>query len=162
MTAMADPGPSSPAPQEVLSRPGWLSTLAKADKGEIEGAARAVFGDAIPGFSWLRKPEFGLAMIRGRAGGTGQAFNLGEITVTRCSLTLADGTMGTAYIAGRDRRKAALIALLDAAFQSSPDQAVPVVEQLAQAAQARREAASQKAAATKVDFFTLVRGDNPK
>ena len=61
---------------------------------------------------FLRRPETGLVMLRGRAGGTGQAFNLGEASVTRCSVRLSDGQVGTGYVLGRDQRKAELVAVL--------------------------------------------------
>ena len=32
-------------------------------------------------------------MVRGRVGGTGAPFNLGEMSVTRCSVRLADGSL---------------------------------------------------------------------
>jgi alpha-D-ribose 1-methylphosphonate 5-triphosphate synthase subunit PhnG len=96
-------------------------------------------------------------MVRGRAGGDGEAFNLGEMTVTRCALRLGPH-IGHAYIAGRDHAKARLAALLDAALQDSVlHQACmqAVVEPLAAAQQEARAAEARKAAATRVDFFTM-------
>ncbi|MNZ67995.1 Alpha-D-ribose 1-methylphosphonate 5-triphosphate synthase subunit PhnG [compost metagenome] len=110
----------------------------------------------------LRAPEIGLAMLRGRIGGNGQAFNLGEITMVRASVALADGTLGHGYVAGRDRRHAELIALLDACAQK-PEWAPRIERELLQPLEAelaaRHAEASRKAAATRVDFFTLLRGD---
>ena len=71
-------------------RQAWMGVLAKAPAAAL---ARVV--DDLgpePAFSWLRAPEFGSVMARGRMGGAGAPFNLGEITVTRCALTLTDGT----------------------------------------------------------------------
>jgi alpha-D-ribose 1-methylphosphonate 5-triphosphate synthase subunit PhnG len=96
-------------------------------------------------------------MVRGRAGGDGEAFNLGEMTVTRCALRLG-AHVGQAYIAGRDHAKARLAALLDAALQDSAlHQACmqAVVEPLEAAQQEARAAEARKAAATRVDFFTM-------
>ena len=42
----------------------------------------------------LRGPETGLVTVRGRIGGGGAPFNLGEATVTRASIRLEDGTVG--------------------------------------------------------------------
>ena len=56
-------------------------------------------------------------MARGRPGGDGAPFNLGEMTVTRCTVRLEDGTVGHAYVAGRDMRQAELAAVLDAVLQ---------------------------------------------
>jgi alpha-D-ribose 1-methylphosphonate 5-triphosphate synthase subunit PhnG len=96
-------------------------------------------------------------MVRGRAGGDGDAFNLGEMTVTRCALRLG-AHVGHAYIAGRDHAKARLAALLDAALQDSALHAAcmqAVVEPLAATQQEARAAEARKAAATRVDFFTM-------
>ena len=65
----------------------------------------------------LRGPEHGLTMLRGRAGGDGSAFNLAEATLTRCSVTLADGTIGHCWRLGRDGRAAEVAAVLDALLQ---------------------------------------------
>ncbi|MNE25344.1 Alpha-D-ribose 1-methylphosphonate 5-triphosphate synthase subunit PhnG [compost metagenome] len=110
----------------------------------------------------LRGPEIGLAMLRGRIGGRGNAFNLGEMTVVRASVVLDDGTLGHGWVAGRDRRHAELIALLDACAQK-PEWAARIDHELLQPLEAelaaRHAETSRKAAATRVDFFTLVRGD---
>jgi len=111
---------------------------------------------------WLRRAETGAVMVRGRMGGSGQPFNMGEMTVTRATVRLADGTVGFGYTAGREHRKAELVALLDAAFQRDPTLAARLLPPLEQALAEARQQDGRKAAATKVDFFTLVRGDNPK
>jgi alpha-D-ribose 1-methylphosphonate 5-triphosphate synthase subunit PhnG len=101
-------------------------------------------------------------MARGRAGGTGQRFNLGEITVTRCAVQSADGLIGHGYVAGRDRRKAELVASFDALLQAPgrrPMLLERVVEPLAAVQAEARAATARKAAATRVEFFTMVRGD---
>jgi alpha-D-ribose 1-methylphosphonate 5-triphosphate synthase subunit PhnG len=102
-------------------------------------------------------------MVRGRAGGTGAPFNLGEMTVTRCALRLEEGQVGHAYVQGRGRRKAEIAALCDALMQD-PGRA-PLVERgvlaplRARAAEAAR-ARGAKAAATRVEFFTMQRGED--
>jgi alpha-D-ribose 1-methylphosphonate 5-triphosphate synthase subunit PhnG len=100
-------------------------------------------------------------MVRGRAGATGAAFNLGEMTVTRCALKLADGRVGHAVVQGRDRRKAEVAALCDALMQGAEAGAVraAVLDPLKAAAAKRSGTRAAKAAATKVDFFTMVRGE---
>lgn len=118
---------------------------------------------AKPAFDWLRKPESGLVMVRGRMGGEGASFNLGEMTVTRCALRLADGTLGQACVQGRSPRKAEVSALVDALYQRADDRAAVrrnILEPLErQRAEARAQAAAETAA-TRVEFFTSVRGDN--
>lgn len=101
-------------------------------------------------------------MVRGRMGGTGSAFNLGEMTITRCSVQLQDGCVGHAYVQGRDREKAQVAALVDALMQSADAQAVraKVLKPLEQARTEARQKRASKAAATKVDFFTMARGDD--
>jgi alpha-D-ribose 1-methylphosphonate 5-triphosphate synthase subunit PhnG len=140
----------------------WMGILARATREELE-AAWAGLAER-PSYEVLRHPEIGLIMVRGRAGGTGNPFNFGEMTVTRCAVRLADGTTGHCYAAGRDRRKAELAAIFDALLQSG-DRArldANVVAPIAHRCAADRALVSRKAAATKVEFFTMVRGDNPR
>ena len=102
-------------------------------------------------------------MMRGRMGATGAAFNLGEATVTRCAIRLQDGTEGHAYVMGRNAAHARLAAICDALLQGSEthtELAEKVVAPLAAKLREAQAAASTKAAATKVDFFTMVRGDD--
>jgi alpha-D-ribose 1-methylphosphonate 5-triphosphate synthase subunit PhnG len=133
-----------------------MGVLARARAEEI--AARLAAAPPLPRHARLRGPETGLVMVRGRAGGDGAPFNLGEMTVTRCAVRLADGAVGHAYVAGRDARQAELAAVLDAALQDPARRGAllaAVVEPLA-AAQAERAAReARKAAATQVEFFTM-------
>ncbi len=146
-------------PQQT-DRSAWMSALAKAPAPELV----ALWGSLgiAPEFDWLRPPEAGAVMVRGRAGGTGGAFNLGETTVTRCALQLADGTVGHAYVAGHDREKARIAALCDALMQTdaAPRVRAGVLVPLAGTARAAAMARAGRAAATRVDFFTLVRGED--
>ena len=142
------------------ARKAWMSLLAKAP----EGAATALFDAALarPDFTWLRQPEVSSVMVQGRAGGTGAPFNLGEMTVTRAALQLPCGTVGHAYLQGRRKPDAQIAALIDALMQT--DQATgiraAVLTPLSEARTAKRATRAAKAAATKVDFFTMVRGDD--
>ena len=145
----------SEMPYPHAARQHWMATLARASAEDL--AARLATLPPFPEPETLRAPETGLVMVRGRAGGDGEAFNLGEMTVTRCALRLGPH-IGHAYIAGRDHAKARLAALLDAALQDSAlHQACmqAVVEPLAAAQQEARAAEARKAAATRVDFFTM-------
>ncbi len=131
-----------------------MAVLARAKAAEIE----AHLTEALPPHTRLRGPEVGLAMVRGRAGGTGAAFNLGEMTVTRCTVRDEAGRLGHAVIAGRDPRQAELAAALDAALQDPARQdrlQRAVIAPLHAAQQAARAAMAGKAAATRVAFFTL-------
>jgi alpha-D-ribose 1-methylphosphonate 5-triphosphate synthase subunit PhnG len=115
------------------------------------------------GITVLRPAEIGLVMVRGRVGGGGAAFNLGEATVTRAAVTLPTGETGIGHVLGRDKDKARLVAIGDALLQSATTHATVEATILAPIA-ARiaddQRAARAKAQATKVDFFTMVRGDN--
>ncbi len=145
---------------ENADRKAWMSLLAKAPEGRV-----AVLLDAAmprPGFTWLRAPEIGSTMVRARAGGTGAPFNLGEMTVTRCALTLGTGEVGHAYMQGRRKEDAEVAALVDALMQTDVSDLLrikvltPLRDELTNAKAAR----AAKAAATKVDFFTMVRGED--
>ena len=140
------------------ARRAWLGLMAKADAAALIAAAEPFAQD----FEWLRKPEIGGVMVRGRMGGTGAPFNLGEMTVTRCSLRLASGHVGHGYVQGRNKDAAQAAALTDALMQGDQSGAVQaaVLEPLARDAAAKRQHRAEKAAGTKVDFFTLVRGED--
>ena len=143
---------------EEMTRKGWMSLLAKAPEGLL-GRLWAVAGIAAA-HEWLRPPETGAVMLRGRAGGTGAPFNLGEMTVTRCTLRLAEGQVGHAYVAGRSHAKVRIAALCDALMQDetqAPAVRAAVLAPLAEAAAVARETLAAKAAATKVEFFTMAR-----
>jgi alpha-D-ribose 1-methylphosphonate 5-triphosphate synthase subunit PhnG len=139
----------------------WMGVLARTPRATLE-TALADMG-RTPGYALLRRPEIGLAMVRGRAGGNGQRFNLGEMTLTRCSLRLDAGAVGHGYVAGRDKRHAELAALFDALMQA-PDHHDRLERELiapAEAAQqARRRAVEAEVATSKVNFFTMVRGES--
>jgi alpha-D-ribose 1-methylphosphonate 5-triphosphate synthase subunit PhnG len=133
--------------------------LAHAAAGEIAARLRNL---ALPDHQDLREPENGLVMLRGRVGGDGAPFNLGEATVSRAAVRLASGEVGFGYTLGRDGEKARLIALCDALVQSRDfgasverDIIAPLREQL----MIRRKLAAEETAATKVDFYTMVRGE---
>ncbi|MGC1505367.1 MAG: phosphonate C-P lyase system protein PhnG [Sulfitobacter sp.] len=138
----------------------WMGLLATAPEGRV--AALLDTAMERPAFTWLRAPEIGTAMVRARAGATGTPFNLGEVTVTRCALSLATGEVGHAYIQGRHKAGAEAAALIDALMQTDAADDLrtavlnPIKEELATAKAAR----AAKAAATKVDFFTMVRGED--
>ena len=138
-----------------------MGVLACADAAAVSALWAAWPGK--PAFDWLRKPESGLVMVRGRMGGEGAPFNLGEMTVTRCALRLADGTLGQACVQGRSVRKAEVSALVDALYQRANDRAAVRRDILEPLERQRHEARAQTAAetaATRVEFFTSVRGEN--
>ncbi|MEM9062436.1 MAG: phosphonate C-P lyase system protein PhnG [Pseudomonadota bacterium] len=143
-----------------VARRDWMSVIAKAPAADLS-ACYARLGQT-PGFTWLRPPEIGAVMVRGRAGATGAPFNLGEMTITRCSLRLADGSVGHAYVPGRDRDRAEKAAICDALLQGPAADKVrrAVLEPLREAHRKRRAETAGEAEKTRVDFFTMVRGES--
>lgn len=140
-------------------RKAWMGVLARAGAKEMQAIV-----DALPNppeYGMLKPPEVGSVMIEGRTGGVGRRFNLGEASVTRCVVRLADGTAGFSYALGRDLKKAELAAVLDALLQGPEGRALEaaIIAPLAAAQAEKRSVASSKAAATKVEFFTMVRGE---
>lgn len=147
-----------PAAPDAPDRPLWMGVLARADRTALEQALATL--SPAPDWTRLRAPETGMVMVRGRAGGDGAPFNLGEMTVTRCAVRLACGTIGHAYVAGRDPRKAELAAVLDALLQTDtygPGLASGLIAEERARQQARRTDALRRAAATRVDFFSMAR-----
>jgi alpha-D-ribose 1-methylphosphonate 5-triphosphate synthase subunit PhnG len=155
------PEPLSPADDADTGRRHWISVLAKADRAELESAWAHL--SPQPAYSLLRRPETGLVMIRGRIGGTGDRFNLGEMTMTRCAVRMDQGaasTTGFSFVAGRDHRHAELAAVFDALLQDPTRRSElhrALIEPLAQAQQERRRRRAAETAATRVEFFTMVR-----
>lgn len=160
--------------EDSAERQAWMGILAKAELAVLEGCVDRLGN--LPGYDFLRSPEIGLVMVRGRAGGVGDAFNLGEMTVTRCVVTVAsatlsrrdegsggeEGIVGFGYVGGRSPRHAELAALCDALLQyeqwHSPVMKA-VIEPLQRSLQQTAEQQQRQTAATQVDFFTMLRGE---
>lgn len=149
---------------ELARRQHWMATLAKAPLSSLE----ALFGEVgeVPEYGFLRSPETGLTMVRGRAGGVGEVFNLGEMTLTRCVVRLfaqeSAPIAGFGYVGGRSHRHAELAAVCDGLLQHQDwNETVweKVIAPLDAIAQQAREQQQQQTAATKVDFFTMLRGE---
>jgi alpha-D-ribose 1-methylphosphonate 5-triphosphate synthase subunit PhnG len=152
--------PDTASHEATHPRAAWMRLLALAGPAELEAAAGAYIDTP---HDMLRKPETGMVMLRGRMGSTGAPFNLGEATVTRCAVRLASGTEGHAYVLGRDHRHARIAAICDALLQQPDKHAdvrAAVLAPIARTLSERHMADASKAAATKVDFFTMVRGDD--
>jgi alpha-D-ribose 1-methylphosphonate 5-triphosphate synthase subunit PhnG len=118
--------------------------------------------NALPPLQQVRPPEIGMVMLRGRVGGTGNPFNLGEASVVRCAVRLGDGPLGVSYALGRDKRRAELAALFDALLQDPQHHDVMhrcVIAPLAQAQAQIRVNTQNDVADSKVEFFTFVRGE---
>jgi alpha-D-ribose 1-methylphosphonate 5-triphosphate synthase subunit PhnG len=138
-----------------------MATLAQASGEDI---ARLWDGAGLTSEAeLLRGPETGLVTVRGRIGGGGAPFNVGEATVTRATVRLASGQVGHSYALGRDRKKARLAAIADALWQDPAHRQTvetALVAPLRAAQSDAREKRRAETAATKVDFFTMVRGED--
>lgn len=113
------------APSDVPAanrRADWLRELALARPESLERLV-APYLDGLR-FETLRAPEHGLVMVRARIGNTGDRFNVGEATVTRCVLRFVpDGgapIAGVGHVLGRDAAQAERIARVDALLQHPP------------------------------------------
>jgi len=148
-------------PPEIKERQRWMRVLAMAPVNALEEA----WGELAdkPAYTLLRVPEVGAAMVRARAGGSGGQFNMGEMTVTRCVVKLQNGPTGHAYVAGRDKRKTELAAAFDALLQMEKRR-MELLPSLIIPLEARhektRDVRSRKVQATRVNFFTMVRGES--
>lgn len=145
----------------VALRQSLMKACASATEGELaEIVARFDVGaDAVD----VRKPETGMVMIRGKMGGDGAAFNAGEATVTRAVIRLGCGTLGFSYLLGRSTERARLAAIIDALGQNEANVGRLKVEFLRPVMRRRiGERAERRAetAATRVNFFTMVRGED--
>lgn len=145
---------------QETERKGWMSLLARAPAEDLHRLWSET--GLAPAYDYLRAPEVGGVMVRGRTGAIGAPFNLGEMTVTRCALQLGDGRVGHGYVQGRDKRHATQAALMDALMQGAEAEMIRarVLDPLAEAETDRHAARAARAAATKVDFLTLVRGED--
>jgi alpha-D-ribose 1-methylphosphonate 5-triphosphate synthase subunit PhnG len=148
-------------PEQLMQarRRATMAVLAHADSDELGKRVAAI---SAPPHRAVREPENGLVMVRGRVGGDGAPFNFGEATVSRAAVRLDSGEVGFGYVLGRDGEKARLIALCDALIQSAAHAdavETEVVAPLRDKLDARRAHRAAQAAATKVDFYTMVRGE---
>lgn len=142
----------------IARRQRWLSVLAKAPSARLTSLWQGL--GARPSYTVLRRPEIGLVMVQGRISGTGAPFCAGEMTVTRAAVRLDSGEMGFGYVRGRDARHAEIVAAVDALGQRADwveKLEAAIVTPLALEAEARHRLIAARAAATRVDFFTVAR-----
>jgi alpha-D-ribose 1-methylphosphonate 5-triphosphate synthase subunit PhnG len=137
-----------------------MEILAKADDSRLESAWEE-WPDKPDVFA-VRGPETGLVMIRGRIGGGGAPFNLGEASISRATIRLDTGEIGVGQTLGLTPRKAELAAIFDALGQRPESRdavdalAAGIEREIAEADETSR----RETAATRVDFFTMVRGED--
>lgn len=150
--------------QSETAQPGRQLAMAALAEAPAEELKRLWDESGLPAKAQLvRGPETGLVTLRGRIGGGGAPFNFGEATVTRATVRLPGGTVGHSYALGRDREKAKIAAIIDAFWQEPSRRAeveAKIIEPLRKAAAAADTRRRAETAATRVDFFTLVRGED--
>jgi alpha-D-ribose 1-methylphosphonate 5-triphosphate synthase subunit PhnG len=152
----ADMSNNPPTDHPDPARRRWMAVLARASASQIHSQLTRCAEP--PPYTKLRGPEPGLVMVRGRAGGGGSPFNLGEMTVTRCTVRTEAGFIGHAYIPGRDTGRAELAALVDAMMQDPAHTRTieaGVIAPLETRQAHDRAARSAKAATTRVNFFAM-------
>ncbi|MCF8182493.1 MAG: phosphonate C-P lyase system protein PhnG [Burkholderiaceae bacterium] len=150
------------SPKFTSIRKEWMALLARAPNALLDDIVGPHIAAAQP--RWLRRPETGLMMIQARVGGSGERFNLGEVTVTRCALRLGEmddaSPVGVSYVLGRDHRQAQLAAIADALLQDAThhgDLEVRLLEPIRQSLMQKQSTRHARAQTTKVDFFTVAR-----
>ncbi len=142
------------------NRKNALSILAKSALSNIVECWDSV--DIDPVFSFLKKPEVGMVMVRAKAGGDGQQFNMGEMTVTRCVIQLDSKEIGYGYTSGRNPKKSKIIAVIDACFQvNTLNKTIEnnIISPLENILMEKESKQKNKVDSSKVDFFTMVRGE---
>ena len=150
----------------VAERQAWMGLLARSPAARVRELWASIEAEIGGAYSELRPAESGLVMVRGRAGGAGARFNLGEMTVTRAAVRVEGGATGIGYVAGRDKTHATIAALVDAHMQAGGPRrdllVARVLEPLASERAGQRAKLGRKVAATKVNFFTMVRSRQDK
>ena len=144
----------------IEKRKSWMSLLATSSQSDLLNLWEQK--KIRVNYIWLRTPEIGSIMAQGRMGVTGDKFNIGEVTITRCSLKLNCGTIGHSYVQGRSKKKAEISALCDALMQTKMSKEINknIIIPLEKIKKDNKRKILSKAEATKVDFFTLVRGES--
>ncbi|MBY4951583.1 MULTISPECIES: phosphonate C-P lyase system protein PhnG [unclassified Pantoea] len=146
---------------QQTARQHWLSVLAHSEARQLEAHWQPL--RITTDFERIRPAETGLTRLQARMGGSGKRFVMGDATVTRAVVKLHNGTLGFSYVLGRDKAHAERCALIDALLQQPETQALlqeKLIAPLAALREEQRQLRAREIASSKVDFFTLVRGDN--
>lgn len=139
----------------------WMAVLAHSLPHEL--ASRWAELELAPQYQVIRQPETGLVQIQARMGATGQRFFAGDTTITRAVVQLSNGIYGYSYLLGRDKAHAERCAAIDALMQDKAHFHALQETLIAPLADNREQRLAKRRAevnTSRVDFFTLVRGDN--
>ncbi|KKD60252.1 phosphonate C-P lyase [Grimontia sp. AD028] len=146
--------------EKQTSRQRWMSVLARTDANAL--ITHWVKLSLNPQYQLVRAPELGLAQVRARMGGTGNAFNMGDVTITRAVVRLDSSELGYSYVTGRNKQHAELAAVVDALMQTSAHDVLQqaLISPLAAEKAEQEQLRAREVATSKVDFFTMVRGED--
>ncbi|MFH2058198.1 MAG: phosphonate C-P lyase system protein PhnG [Pseudomonadota bacterium] len=146
--------------KEVINRKDWIGLLGSADPADLESALEKL--NPTLEYTHIVKPETGMLMVQAKADGSNGRFNLGEITISKCILQINGQYMGAGWTMGSNLRHAELAALFDGLFQDPVFQKTldnTLIPLLKEKQQALNDCRLKDAADTKVEFFTLKRGE---
>ena len=113
-------------------------------------------------YSIIREPEIGMVQIRGKMGNVGDKFNVGDATMTRASVLLETGEIGHCYMLGRNVKQALLASRIDAVMQIEKYKDmlnIQIINPLENIYKTTKQKQKKEAQTSKVDFFTLERGE---
>ena len=141
-----------------MLRPEWISIFSKTNESLLKNSLDHI--NFKENYDVLLGPEIGSIMIQGRAGGSGDKFNLGEATLTKCIVKFQEKT-GYSYHLGRNLIKSEYGAILDALMQieSYHSKLLMYVKEFQEEIQKEKTKIIAGSSESKVDFFTMVRGD---
>lgn len=146
--------------KDRAERQSWISLLGSADKPRLQQAWDEIRPKVT--HTLVSGPETGLVMVRAREDGEGPRFNLGEMTVSKCVLKVDDTYLGYGMVMGSDLKHAKLAALLDGLCQHpgfGPALKAGLLKDLSQQREEQEAAMAEEASRTRVEFFTLKRGE---
>jgi len=139
----------------------WISVLARADFADLQQHWHATGINSK--FTPIRPAEIGLSQVQGRIGATGRKFNMGDVTISRAVIQLESGEMGYSYVQGRNKQHAEVAAIIDGLMQTEQHNEQlehQLIQPLAAIKSAQEQARNNAVSSSKVDFFTLVRGED--
>lgn len=144
----------------IRDRRHWMAVLAQSRPETLKRCCKSL--KLTPDYQRLRPTQIGLVQLQARMEVTGGRFMVGDMTVSRAAVQLKDGTCGYSYVIGRNREHAERCAWLDALLQTNGATSQlwdSVIVPLHQQQQAQCAQQQDEVAASRVNFFTLVRGE---
>ncbi|GHK97336.1 phosphonate C-P lyase system protein PhnG [Escherichia coli] len=145
---------------DTATRQHWMSILAHSQPAELAARLKAL--NITADYEVIRAAETGGA-DSGADGWHRRTLFAGDATLTRATVRLTDGTLGYSWVLGRDKQHAERCALIDALMQQTrhfQNLSETLIAPLDADRMARIAARQAEVNASRVDFFTMVRGDN--